>query len=131
MTKAVEKIINNFKGEWFTIHFDFNAHKIDKYNVCRHGRFIEAAATLYNKYKNFDEFNTFSLELKKQAQYNFWSKCEYEIIISAWPPSKDGEEEAKWDIYDQLCLNWDAFAKYMFNRLAGASHRSNIYKMSA
>ena len=42
--------------------------------------------------------------IKKEAMYQWWSRCQYEIIISDWPPS--GKKE-KWDVYRQVMMNLD------------------------
>ena len=49
----------------------------------------------------FDEFKQF---VKDRAQYQFWSRCEYEIILVDWPCQKT---EEKWDVYDQIMMNLD------------------------
>ena len=36
--------------------------------------------------------------------YQWWARCEYEIILSDWPCQK---VEEKWDIYRQIMLNID------------------------
>lgn len=51
--------------------------------------------------KTFDEFKEF---VKNESQYQFWSRCEYEIILSDWP-SQSIEE--KWDVYNQIMMNLD------------------------
>lgn len=51
--------------------------------------------------KTFDEFKDF---VKKESQYQFWSRCEYEIILVDWPCQKI---EDKWDVYDQIMMNLD------------------------
>ena len=45
--------------------------------------------------------------------YYFWSKCEYEILITTWFERKDFKDE-KIDVYDQLQLNWNAFIDYIW-----------------
>ena len=42
--------------------------------------------------------------------YQWWSRCEYEIIISDWPPS--GKEE-KWDVYKQIEMNLDLITRVL------------------
>ena len=53
----------------------------------------------------FDEFKQF---VKDRAQYQFWSRCEYEIILVDWPCQKT---EEKWDVYDQIMMNLDIIAQ--------------------
>ena len=47
-------------------------------------------------------------ELKTWAQYYFWARGEYEMIVQGLH-KKDNEE--KVDVYDQLMLNWDTFSE--------------------
>lgn len=54
------------------------------------------------------DFEAFNKEIKSLMMYHFWSKCEFEFIISSWP---SGKWETKVDVYDQLKLNWDLFIK--------------------
>lgn len=43
----------------------------------------------------------------------YWSKCEWEIILSHWPPRKNAQE-LKIDVYDQVMLNWPIFCDYIW-----------------
>lgn len=71
----------------------------------------------YKRCKNMDELIKYTVEkqLDRQCMYYFWAKCEYEVIVSAWPP-KDGSER-KIDIYTQLKENWDIFKELVFREL--------------
>lgn len=46
--------------------------------------------------------------------YYFWSKTEWEVIVSPWV-GKGGDE--KIDVYDQLKLNWDKFVDYVWSEV--------------
>lgn len=83
-----------------------------KFNVIveDHGRFVpyDIMEYLLDRWKetyikpyNFEEIREF---IKKEAMYQWWARCQYEIIISDWPPS--GKEE-KWDVYKQIKMNLD------------------------
>ena len=114
------------------INFDFNAQKFKAYDVIPY--FIEAYSERTKKYneveleaskcksekefeqyeamlqywkvpKTFDEFKSF---VKKESQHQFWSRCEYEIVLIDWPCGKVDE---KWDIYDQIMMNLDIVAR--------------------
>lgn len=54
----------------------------------------------------------FSEKLRREAMYYFWSKCEYEIILSPWTGRADN---IKMDIYDQIMMNWDKFVDYVWS----------------
>ena len=72
----------------------------------------------------------------------YWSRCEYETVITSWPPHVDGKEIdrlnkertehiEKWgnfyctdvrlsvgekiDVYSQVKLNWQHFINYLWN----------------
>lgn len=44
--------------------------------------------------------------------YYFWSKCEYEIILSPWAGQAD---DIKIDIYNQIMMNFDRFVDYCWS----------------
>ena len=52
------------------------------------------------------------MELRHKCMYYFWSKCEYEVIVTGWPDTKT---ERKIDIYQQLEANWETFKKMVFD----------------
>lgn len=71
----------------------------------------------FKKCKSLEELIEYSIEmrLERLCMYYFWSKCEYEVIVSAWPP-REGSE-VKIDIYDQLKANWNIFKELVFKEL--------------
>ena len=116
------------------INFNFNAKKFEAYDVipyfvrayneqvegCNTARLeleaakteeeIEIAKSSLDYWKipvTFDEFKDF---VKKESQYQFWSRCEYEIILVDWPCQKT---EEKWDVYDQIMMNLDTVTKIL------------------
>lgn len=119
---------------------NFNSKEIEVFNIFDHGLFYERAYKAKLKYK--DDFEKFAEEIKRWLMYCFWSKSEYEVIITSWPPYVSGEEidrltetkkkqleeyqrfyresarlecGSKIDIYDQVMLNWDIFIKYVWD----------------
>lgn len=61
--------------------------------------------------KTYTPDELIEIELRRKCQYYFWSKCEYEVIVTGWPDTKT---ERKIDIYDQLDANWETFKKMVF-----------------
>lgn len=51
--------------------------------------------------ETYDEFREF---VKQESMYQWWSRCEYEIILRDWPGQR---KEEKWDIHKQLMMNID------------------------
>lgn len=98
--------------QWYVYVEDINARRIKEYNIFEHYRFMEDIKQIYKKHK--DDYDTFCEEVRRSLQYYFWSKCEWEIILSDWPPS-DTFKELKVDVYDQVMLNKDVFMKYVWD----------------
>ena len=96
---------------WNVYVGSFNSRDIRVYNVFDHSRFMDDIRKIYKKHK--DDFNAFSEEVRRSLMYYFWSKCEWEIVLTGWPP-KDDFKDKKIDVYDQIMLNWDAFIKYVW-----------------
>ena len=72
-----------------------------------------------NTTKEIDEW------LDRALRYMFWSKCEYEIILSPWPPytNDKGEEvilpkrSRKIDIYEQCMMNFDIIKRIFIEEI--------------
>ena len=75
--------------EWNVYFHDFNRNEIDKME--------------------------FKEKLRKELMYWFWSKCEYEIVISPWVGRNKEEAEVKIDIHDQVMLNFNRFVDYCWS----------------
>jgi hypothetical protein len=128
----------NINLEWYVFRHDFNAKKIEKYNVFSHSGFLKDVTKLPK------DKNVFIEQLRRNAMYYFGSKCEMEVIITSWPAYIDMPEYdritkeidhirndgrtprvvniaptvgSKIDIYEQLMLNWDAFVNYTYNAI--------------
>ena len=125
--------------EWNVYYEDFNSKTIKPLNVFQHYTFRDDVVETMTK---AIERDTFDKEIKRSAQYHFWSKSEYEVVITSWPPyiteeernriNIEGDREVaqmctpkrynarlvvgkKISIYDQLMMNWDKFIDYLWN----------------
>ena len=52
-------------------------------------------------------------QLRSEVMYYFWSKCEWEVLISPWT-GDSGNEERKVDVCWQIMNNWDVFVDYVW-----------------
>jgi hypothetical protein len=114
---------------WNAYIEDRNANTIKVFNIFNSFRFISGVIKANNKYKNDFEFLQ---EVRSSLMYAFWSKSEYEVIITSWPPYIEKEEferltkedikyrtwlnlsmGEKIDIYNQVMINWEAFKLYL------------------
>lgn len=101
----------NPKLVWNVYIEDVNRNRIDIYNIFEHDSFVKDCRETVKESKTKDEF---SENIQKHLMYYFWSKCEWEIILSAFPPYDKFNEE-KIDVYDQVMLNWHIFIEYFWN----------------
>lgn len=87
------------------IIWDVNRKKFIPYNI------IPYLVKVYNeaiyKPKTFEEFVDF---VDREAMYQWWSRCEYEIILKDWPCFTT---ETKVDIYWQIKMNIGLIAELL------------------
>lgn len=109
--------------EWNVICEDMNGHGIKQYNIFHHASFNKEVQKLLTKCK---DQKVFAEELRRSLMYYFWSKCEWEIIISPWM-QKPSSPEMKVDVYWQVMMNWQHFVGYVWSSRA-TSTRSKKYE---
>ena len=124
---------------WNVYYRDINSREIKVFNIFNHSYFREAITRLKKKKLPKEEFTK---KLEREVRYYFWSKCEYEVVLTSFPPYIDKKEldrlnseyenfntmyghyplridvcpetYEKIDIYQQLHLNWDVFVNYVW-----------------
>ena len=134
---------------WNVYRRNFNTKELEKYNVFSHWSFRESLERMAKRRLNRENFDK---HLRREVMYYFWSKCEWEVIITSWPAyitseeltrlNKELEEERqrygrnprilnvrlregdKIDVYNQLMLNWELFSEYVWN------HRKELREMA-
>jgi len=102
---------------WNVFLEDFNRKEIRTFNVFHNCTFIEQLKKEFRRYAKHKDIEKLKAEIKSWAMYCFWSKCEYEIILTSFPEKKDFKEK-KVDVYQQLMLNWDSFVEYVLKNKA-------------
>lgn len=128
------------KLEYYVYYHNFNGKSVEKFNVFAHGRFLENVKKNLKKCETKEEF---AEELRKDLAYYFWSKAEWEVVITPWVPhitmseldrlNKEREDSfknynrepyrlyvnpdvgKKIDVYEQVRLNWDLFVDYVWS----------------
>lgn len=127
---------------WNVFWEDFNKREIVYYDIFKSGHWEKKAKELKKEYPKFEEWTAvFRTNLMSQ----YWSRSEYEVVITSWPPYIDIEEinrlqkevesrEKTWghkplkinprltigrkiDIFEQLDMNWEVFANYVWNNI--------------
>ena len=128
------------KLEWNVYVHDFNRKEIKIFNIFNHGRFLD---DVKKDLKRCAEKEEFSEKLRGHLFYYYYSKCEWEVVITSWVPHittseldrlNTEREEAlkkynrdpyslyvnpdigeKVDVYEQVRLNWNLFVDYVWS----------------
>ena len=108
--------------EWYVYYENINRRTIEKYNIFDHYMFTqECVKALEN---NPTDRNAFAEAIKHELMFYFWSKCEYEVLITSWlHPLARKETCLKIDVYEQVMLNFTQFIDYLW------SHQSELKKL--
>lgn len=96
---------------WNVFYGDWNSKDIKTFNIFSDYILNE----IKNAYKKFStDKEKFFEEVRHILMYYYWSKCEWETVISHWPTSPNFNSK-KIDVYWQIYLNWDSFCEYLWN----------------
>ena len=71
------------KLEYYVYYYNFNSHLIKKFNIFNHGRFLE---DVMKDLRECETKKEFAEKLHKDLIYYFWSKAEWEVVITPWTP---------------------------------------------
>lgn len=107
---------------WNIYYHNFNRDKIEEFNVFHHTSFMEDVKKIFKEFKKSEDKDTFTERIDRELHYYFWSKCEWEviltktegkIIISPWVGSKTNSH---LNVTDNKDFNWTSFYEQMKNR---------------
>lgn len=94
------------------INFEFNSEKFKSYDVMPYlVNCYEEVKHKKESPKSFEEFKEF---VKSKSMYKYWSRCEYEIILSDWPNEK---KRKKIDIHEQIMMNIDLVTEILMRNV--------------
>ena len=96
--KSFNVIINDFNGGTFE-PYDIMPYLVNEYNEAK------------VKPSSFQELKEF---VEQKARYQWWARCEYEIILVDWPNQKVSE---KWDVYRQVMMNIDTVTRILIENI--------------
>lgn len=94
---------------FYAIVYDINRETFVPYDVIPYLKKCYYEET--NKPETLDEFKDF---VKNQSMYQWWSRCEYEIILSDWPSQN---QQKKIDVYYQVMTNLDIVTKVLMESI--------------
>ena len=112
---------------WIVDYYDFNRNKISYHDVLKYRE--DGIKKMRKKCETKEEF---AEKLRREMMYYYWSKCEWEmiitktednhIILTPWCGCKNPDEVAI-DVTDNTDFDWNGFADKHIKR--------QIYKNSA
>lgn len=99
------------QSKFNVIIYDINHHKFKPYDVMPYLRDRYQEARAKDKPVTTEQFQEF---VKSNAMYQWWSRCEYEIILRCWP---NLNVEEKWDVYQQVMMNIELITELLMKDL--------------
>lgn len=105
--------------KWNVYRYNFNARKIETYNVLSGKFFLEEVKKIMKKHRDKDR-SEFSESLRRETMYHFWSRCEWELIIEITEDNRiflipwagcSEPDEVKIDVTDDTSFDWKGFAE--------------------
>lgn len=105
------------KKSFYVLTWDFNKDMIERYDVLPYLR--NRLEDRIEKAKEDDDyslkppttFEEFKQFVGNESMYQFWSRCEYEMIIHGWPVHK---KDYKIDVHEQIMMNLDIIAELLY-----------------
>lgn len=97
------------KKSFNVIFYDWNNKKFIPYDIIPH--LVDHYKMAKQKPSTFEEFKEF---IKHESLYQWWSRCEYEIILQSWP---NGDLEKKIDIHWQVMMNIDLITEILIDEI--------------
>lgn len=108
--KRMDKI-NKLNLKWYALIHHHDKEKVDPYNVL-YDDIVYHIDEVIDKTGDYEQIKE---KTRRELMSMFWSRTEYEIIVSNWS-GKDFKE--KIDIWTQLYANLDLITEYLIFKLA-------------
>lgn len=108
--------------EFNVVTYDFNRKRFERYDVIPY--FVDAYENTKKskRPKTFEDFKKF---VEGNSMYQFWARCEYEIILSNWPVQDKVE---KVDVHWQVMNNIDLVAEIVMSECKELNKRMRAKK---
>lgn len=102
------------RNKFYVLIWDVNKDTIKHYDVLPYFRnAYEKRVIDKSEYfkipTTIDEFKKF---VEDESMYQFWARCEYEMIIHGWPVENNNY---KIDVHEQIMMNIDVISEILYN----------------
>lgn len=95
------------KKSFYVLNWDFNSDDLEQYDILPYFRECYKKLNKDKRPKTVNEWKDF---VKNKGMYQFWSRCQYEIIVTGWPQQKN---EVKVDVWMQIEMNIDVIVSIL------------------
>lgn len=106
--------------EFNVLVWDINSDKLVKYNVLPYFRNCYTECRKSERPTTREQWEEF---VHRNGMYMYWSRCEYEIIVSSWPPRKK-DNSVKIDVWYQIENNIDLIVDILMSEYNGKKNNS-------
>lgn len=104
--------IKNVKLSWKVLNHDFNNDKITSYDIFWNGSAEDIARRI--KSRKLYDYETFKESMRTYFMHDFWSRSEYEIMVSGLHTRVEPE---KIDVWYQIEMNFDLILEYIIYKM--------------
>lgn len=94
---------------WNVYYYNINQKKVEIKNIFTHGGLQKDL----EKIRKIADKQEFAEQLRRSLMYWYWSKAEWEVVVTPWGLSSD-IGCVKIDVYDQVKMNWDHFVNFVW-----------------
>ena len=101
------------------IIWDINRDTLESYDVLPYFRNAYIECKKKDRPSTLEEWKEF---IERRGRYQFWARCEYEILISPWPTNN---KQFKIDVWQQIKNNIDIVAEILANEYGNRKQRKS------
>ena len=94
----------------------------ERYKVAVKRKDFDPNNEYYKVPETLEDFKNF---VKNESLYQFWSRCEYEMICHGWPVKKNTH---KLDVHEQIMMNIDVIAEILYKEMHKLSEKQGEQK---
>lgn len=105
--------------KWYAVMHDFNKNELTYTNVLGE-RFSEEILKRIKSKKDYFriyDYESLKEQVRQYLMYHYWSKSEYEVLVTGLHSKMDENDIHKIDIWYQLEPNLDRICEYIINEM--------------
>ena len=105
--------------EWYAFYFNWNKHKLERYNILGESFAEEIYTRIKSKRKfwNIHDYSSLKEQVTLILKSHYWSRSEYEVIVRDFGTFREGDPEFKIDVWYQIEKNIDRICEYIIREM--------------